>query len=139
MTHPEYLLWGQVGLEALLLGVLGWYLVRTRHLSRSLSTLTAPDSPLASRKALLEQRLADLEKRLRLLEEALQPVRERWAGPPGVRGSPVSDQRRTGASLRSQVEGLSRQGLAPEEIARHLGLQVAEVKVALDLARCRPA
>lgn len=40
-----------------------------------------------------------------------------------------------GKSLRAQVENLAAQGLPPEEIAKRLNMQLAEVKVALDLSR----
>lgn len=40
-----------------------------------------------------------------------------------------------GKSWRAQVENLAAQGLPPEKIAKRLNMQLAEVKVALDLSR----
>lgn len=144
MTHLEYWLWGQIALEVVLVGVVAWYLLRLRHLSRSLSGLSGPDNPAVTALAALEQRLTGVENRISQLEAAAQTLEDRlpaasaaqegWPG--GARKSPDSG---SGASLRAQVEELSRQGLRPEEIARRLGLRPAEVKVALELARLRPA
>jgi hypothetical protein len=41
----------------------------------------------------------------------------------------------SGKSLRAQVADLAGRGLSPEEIARQLRLQLAEVRVAMDLSR----
>lgn len=46
-----------------------------------------------------------------------------------------SSRTESGKSLRAQVENLASQGLSPEDIARRLNLNLAEVKIALDLSR----
>lgn len=144
MTHLEYWLWGQIALEAVLVGVVAWYLLRLRHLSRSLSGLSGPDNPAVAALAALEQRLTGVEHRISQLEAAAQGPEDRLLAPSEASGGWPAHSRRSpepgsGASLRAQVEELSRQGLRPEEIARRLGLRPAEVKVALELARLRPA
>ncbi|MCL6622441.1 MAG: hypothetical protein K6T55_10100 [Syntrophobacterales bacterium] len=144
MKHLEYWLWGQMGLEAVLVVVVAWYLLRLRHLSQALRRLSGQVPPQAAGLAAVDERLSALETRLSRLEAAaqaledhLQVASEAPAGwPAGPRKNPEPG---SGASLRTQVEDLSRQGLRPEEIARRLGLRPAEVKVALELARLRPA
>lgn len=143
MKHLEYWLWGQIALEAVLVGVVAWYLLRLRHLSRSLSGLSGPENPAVAAVAALEERLTAVENRISQLEAAAPgledrhlPASEASGGWPSGARSPDPGR---GASLRTQVEELSRQGLRPEEIARRLGLRPAEVKVALELARLRPA
>lgn len=143
MKHLEYWLWGQIALEAVLVGVVAWYLLRLRHFSRSLSGLSGPDNPAVAALATLEQRLTAMETRLAQLEAAAPGLEDRHLAAPEASGGWPSGARSpdpgSGASLRTQVEELSRQGLRPEEIARRLGLRPAEVKVALELARLRPA
>jgi hypothetical protein len=51
----------------------------------------------------------------------------------GTAVNPVQSE--GGKSLRAQVEELASRGLSPDAIARRLGLQPAEVKVALDLSK----
>lgn len=145
MKHLEYWLWGQIALEAVLVGVVAWYLLRLRHLSRSLSGLSGPENPAVAALAALEERLTAVKTRMAQLEAAAQGLEDRLlaASAEGSGGWPAGPRRtpepENAATLRAQVEELSRQGLRPEEIARRLGLRPAEVKVALELARLRPA
>ncbi len=140
MKYLEYWLWGQIALEAVLVGVVAWYLLRLRHWSRSPDRLSGVDPPMAALTA-LEQRLTGVENRISQLEIAAQGLEDRLLATPQDRPASLRmvPEPGSGASLRAQVEELSRQGLRPEEIARRLGLRLAEVKVALELARLRPA
>lgn len=137
MKHLEYWLWGQVALEAVLVIVVGYYLLRLRQLARRWGPLPGEVA------AAVDQRLQAMEARIRRLEERKTGPPE-WQEDQGrSREEPGGEHRSpppgSGVSLRAKVEELSRQGLPPEEIARRLGLRPAEVKVALELARLRPA
>lgn len=141
MQHLEYWLWGQVFLEVVLVGLVGWYLLRTRALSRAVTGLAGKEPP-AARWAEVEERLTVLETRLRQMEEAARIPAPRLGGERPIPGEPPgnlapSSPSGTGVQLRRQVEEMFRQGLGLEEIAHRLGLRPAEVKVALDLARLR--
>lgn len=146
MQNLEYWLVAQVGLDLLILGVVAFFLLRTRGLKQKLTSLASAENPLAGKLEELSQTVTAWEKRLQLVEELAQALGERLAsfsGGQSVRtGFPTGQarplERGSGAILRAQVEELARQGYPPEEIARRLSLQLAEVKVALDLARVRP-
>ncbi len=145
MQSLEYWLYAQIGLELVLAGAVGYFLVKSRSLSRRLASLAAADPGGAGKEEELAHKMAAWEKRLAAAEELIQALGTRLAllsaSPPSMRAAseahPRAAPRVSGASLRVQVEELFRQGLPPEEIARRLGLQLAEVKVALDLARVR--
>lgn len=146
MQNLEYWLCAQVALELLLVGAVVFFLFRTRNLSRNLALLAAEARPANDRLEELAQKMAQWEKRLAAAEEMTQAVTERLTtlsriqASPGIfaAGQARAGERPGGLSLRQQVEELSRQGVPPEEIARLLGLRLAEVKVALDLAKVRP-
>lgn len=80
----------------------------------------------------LEELLAHLDQKASAFKKQLSRVESRPPAP-----APMNSWE-SGASLRSQVEDLHRQGCSTEEIARRLQLNLAEVKMALDLSRARP-
>jgi hypothetical protein len=147
VKNLEYWLLAQAGVELLLIGLVALFLYKTKSLGRKLTALAAAENPVAGKVEDLTRKMGEWERRLKLAEELTHVLAERLgalsAGQPSMGGFPSppmpSSERHRGASLRAQVEALSRQGFPPEDIARRLGLQLAEVKVALDLARVRPA
>jgi predicted nucleic acid-binding Zn-ribbon protein len=80
----------------------------------------------------LEELLAHLEQKASAFKKQLSRAESRPAPGPGL-----TSAWENGLSLRSQVETLHRQGCSTEEIARRLQLNLAEVKMALDLSRAR--
>ncbi len=146
MQNLGYWLSAQVGLDLLLLGVAALFLFKARGLNQKLASLAA-ERPVTEKLEELGQKLNAWERRLALLEELTQALGERLTASPFSQAAKVGGpagparplERSGGASLRAQVEDLFRQGFPPEEIARHLGLHLAEVKVALDLSKVRPA
>lgn len=112
---------------------------------RALGRLLQASQPAGANDA---EEIAEISKKLRVLEQRL----DAWGNQPpngmpdffqpvppghalGQEPSPSPPVFDCGKSLRAQVAELAGRGLSPEEIARHLKLQAAEVKVALDLSR----
>jgi len=79
--------------------------------------------------ALMDQKAAALQKKL---------ARAACSGAQTYTPAEAPSPWENGASLRSQVENLFRQGCSTDEIARRLQLNLAEVKMALDLSKARP-
>ncbi len=149
MKNMEYWLVAQMSLEAVLIGLVVFFLVRLRMWRQKLRESPKVESGLTEKIHHLAENQSLLEKRQQALEEMVQQLSLRVGQGPkpnnGVVGSQgqksyaPSSPWESGLSLRAQVEALNRQGLSPEDIARRLRLNLAEVKVALDLCRVRPA
>jgi len=95
---------------------------------------------MAELSALLEERRQNLEELMAQMDRkaaALQKLLSR-AGSQTTAPADSPPLWESGPSLRSQVENLHRQGCSTEEIAHRLQLNLAEVKMALDLSRARP-
>jgi len=141
----EYWIFIQMILELGLIVVVGVSLLRIRSWYKNIMALQA--GQLSREEAVKMAELAQvLEERRQHLEELLAQVDQKAAAlqklsRAGSRakvpaGSPPPWE--NGVSLRSQVENLHRQGCSTEEIARRLQMNLAEVKMALDLSRARP-
>jgi hypothetical protein len=137
----EFWVLAQLALDLGLLTLVFFFIFKIRALSRLLHASHPAGANHAEEITALSQKLTDLEQRF-----------EAWANqPPGqISGFPkqfppsesqdcdasfFTPEGDRGKSLRAQVEDLAGRGLSPEEIARHLRIQPAEVKVALDLSR----
>jgi hypothetical protein len=143
MPYLDYWVMGQMALEAVLVILVLVFLAKIKMLRR-LMTAPASGSPQngaappgkgaqltrCDETGTLESVLTHLTQRSLALQQQLDHLDTRVkVSPPG---SPSDEP---GLSLRSRVEHLFRHGLGPEEIGRRLGMNPAEVKVALDLAR----
>ncbi len=142
----EYWIFIQMVLELGLIVVVAVSLLKIRSWYRNIMAMQAG---LASREEVVKMaELAEvLEERRRHLEELLghldqkATVLKKQASRAGSRTQTPADAPppwESGVSLRSQVESLHRQGCSTEEIARRLQMNLAEVKMALDLSRARP-
>ena len=143
----EYWVLVQMVLEVGLIALIAFSLLRIRSWYRRILALQA-EQPSREEIARLVELAAVLEERRRSLEElitvmdqksaALQKQLARAGAKSRAPMEPPAPPWETGMSLRSQVETLYRQGCSTEEIARRLQLNLAEVKMALDLSRARP-
>lgn len=141
LKNLEYWVVVQLALDVGLLILVVFFIMKIRALSHLLQASHSGGAGHAQEITSLYQKIGDLEQSL-----------ERWVNQPTDQGpghpnhSTRCDPQRRGQahfnleidrskSLRAQVEDLASRGLSAEEIARHLRLQVAEVKVALDLSR----
>ncbi|MEW6658407.1 MAG: hypothetical protein AB1424_07080 [Thermodesulfobacteriota bacterium] len=141
----EYWIFIQMILELGLIVVVGVSLLRIRSWYKNIMALQA-GQPSREDAAKMVELAQVMEERRRHLEELLAQVDQKAAAlqklsRAGSRtkapaGSPPPWE--NGVSLRSQVENLHRQGCSTEEIARRLQMNLAEVKMALDLSRARP-
>jgi DNA-binding NarL/FixJ family response regulator len=141
----EYWIFIQMILELGLIVVVGVSLLRIRSWYKNIMAQQAgqPSREDALKMAELAQ---VLEERRQHLEELLAQLDQKAAAlqklsRTGARGKIPADAPspwEDGPSLRSQVENLHRQGCSSEEIARRLQMNLAEVKMALDLSRARP-
>jgi len=143
LKHLDYWILTQVALELVLVVLVIVFLAKIKILRRLMTagamaeqgkapqpTTVEEDKRGGAEGVNLENMLSQLAQRSSVLQHQLDQLESRI----GQNGS-VSSVGESGASLRSRVEHLFRHGLSPEEIARRLGLNLAEVKVALDLAR----
>jgi|GEM_PF-2862663 ATP/maltotriose-dependent transcriptional regulator MalT len=140
----EYWVFMQMILELGLLVVVVVSLLRIRSWYKNIMALQAgqPSREEALKMAELAQ---NLEERRQHLEELLAQLDQKAAAiqklsRPGSRSKISADSPppwENGLSLRSQVENLHHQGCSTEEIARRLQMNLAEVKMALDLSRVR--
>lgn len=141
----EYWVLGQMGLELLLIFLIVFFLFKLRAVSRMMAAsspgsrseegeetarLTAALATLEEQRTALEDLMGELAKRASYLQKQLTLMEAN-----AQRHSTTAAMGDSGASLRAQVERLYRQGFPPEEIARRLQMNLAEVKVALDLLR----
>lgn len=137
----------QMVLEVGLIVLVMFFLLKIRSWYRHVLALQA-DQPsreeiakMAELAEVMEERRRHLEELLALMDQkaaTLQKQLSRAAGQGPAASVDASAPWESGASLRSQVETLYRQGCSTEEIARRLQLNLAEVKMALDLSRARP-
>ena len=144
----EYWVLVQMFLELGLIALVVVSLWKIRSWYREIMALQA-EKPSREEIAKLAELTEVLEERRRNLEELLARLDQKATGlqmqlartggaqtaPPPADSPPPWE---SAASLRSQVENLHRQGCSTEEIARRLQLNLAEVKMALDLSRARP-
>ena len=142
----EYWVLVQMVLEFGLIALVTFFLLKIRSWYRHILSLQAEQpsreeiARMAELAEVLEERRRHLEELLTLMDQkaaALQKQLARAASKPlaSPEAPPSWDG---GMSLRSQVETLYHQGCSTEEIARRLQLNLAEVKMALDLSRARP-
>ncbi|MFZ5450959.1 MAG: hypothetical protein ACOZF2_03655 [Thermodesulfobacteriota bacterium] len=142
----EYWVLVQMVLEVGLIALIAFFLWKIRSWYRRILALQA-EQPSREEIARMVELTAVLEERRRSLEELLTLMDQKSAilqkqlaraGSPSLAPVEPAPPWETGMSLRSQVETLHRQGCSTEEIARRLQLNLAEVKMALDLSRARP-
>jgi len=95
---------------------------------------------MAELSALLEERRQNLEELMARMDHKAAALQKQLSQAGSKTPTPADSLPpwESGPSLRSQVENLYRQGCSTEEIARRLQLNLAEVKMALDLSRARP-
>lgn len=145
LKNLEYWVLAQVVLELGLIALVTVFLLKIRSWYRHILAMQA-EQPSREEMAKMTELAGVLEERRRSLEELLTRLDQKaealtkpaaWTGPQ----APAADYPPawgSGMSLRSQVEALYRQGCSTEEIARRLQLNLAEVKMALDLSRAKP-
>jgi hypothetical protein len=150
----EYWVLVQMVLELGLIALVAFFLLKIRSWYRRILALQA-EQPSREEIAKMVELAGVLEERRRHFEELLTrmdqkaAVLQKQAARAGSKSYAPGDSQaygpgdspppwESGASLRSQVETLYRQGCSTEEIARRLQLNQAEVKMALDLSRARP-
>ena len=142
----EYWIFIQMVLELGLIVIVGVSLLKIRSWYRNIMAMQA-GLPSREEAAKMSELAEVLEERRRHLEELLAhldqkaAVLKKQASRATSRNQPLADGPppwESGVSLRSQVESLHRQGCSTEEIARRLQMNLAEVKMALDLSRARP-
>ena len=137
----EYWVLAQLALDLGLFLLIIYFICQIRALSRLLHA----SQPTGANYA---EEIAEFSKKLTAWEQRFEawgnqppdgmPDFPRQVAPGHILGqepSPFPPEIESGKSLRAQVAELAGRGLAPEEIARQLRLQPAEVKVALDLSR----
>ena len=144
--NMEYWIFIQMILELGLIVVVAISLLRIRSWYKNIMAMQAglpsreDAAKMAELAAVMEERRQHLEELLGQLEQkatALQKNLSRGGSRTQAPGdSPALWE--SGVSLRVQVENLYRQGCSTEEIARRLQMNLAEVKMALDLSRARP-
>lgn len=140
----EYWVGVQLTLDVGLLILALILILKLRTLGRTLHASHPPGENFAEELTSLSQKLEGLEKRLQSWMSQPPEAMPGFRAPGNHNDLPHRDtgflppEIDQGKSLRAQVEGLAQRGWSPEEIARRLGLQLAEVKVALDLSRILP-
>ena len=143
LKHLDYWIVAQMALELVLMVLILIFLAKIKGLREMIKSLPPlaqqPHEALAGASASisetgggsnLENVLAQLAQRSAMLQQHMSQLESRLD-----KIEPSSSLEEDGATLRSRVEQLFRRGIAPEEIARKLGMNLAEVKVALDLSR----
>lgn len=142
----EYWVLVQMVLEVGLIAMIAFLLLKVRSWYRHILSLQAEQpsreeiARLVELAAVMEERRRSLEELLTLMDQKSATLQKQLARAGSKTVAPVESAPpwETGMSLRSQVETLYRQGCSTEEIARRLQLNLAEVKMALDLSRARP-
>jgi len=141
LKNLEYWVVVQLALDVGLLILVMLFIMKIRALSRLLQASQPEGAGHTQEITSLYQKIKDLEQRLEswLNQPTNQgpetPKHATRCDPQGRRQAYFNLELDRSKSLRAQVEDLASRGLSAEEIARHLRLQVAEVKVALDLSR----
>jgi hypothetical protein len=145
LKSMEYWVLVQMFLEVGLIALVLVSLWKIRSWYQSIMALQAERptreeiAKMAELSALMEERRQNLEELITLIDQkaaALQALSR--VGAKATTPAEASPPWESGPSLRSQVESLYREGCSSEEIARRLQLNLAEVKMALDLSRARP-
>ncbi len=152
----EYWVLVQLVLELGLIALVTFSLLKIRSWYRNITARQAEQpsreeiARMAELAEVLEERRRNLEELLTLMDQKAAALQKQLArasagskpyapaGSPSYAPADSPPPWENGASLRSQVETLYRQGVSTEEIARRLQLNLAEVKMALDLSRARP-
>jgi hypothetical protein len=144
----EYWVLVQLVLELGLIALVTFSLWKIRSWYRQIKAQQAEQpsreeiARMAELAEVLEERRRNLEELLTLMDQKAAALQKQLArASAGSKPFAPADSPplwESGASLRSQVESLYRQGCSTEEIARRLQLNLAEVKMALDLSRARP-
>ena len=143
----EYWVLVQMVLELGLIALVVLSLWKIRSWYRKIMALQAERpsreeiAKMAELAEVLEQRRQNLEELITQLDQKATALHKQLSRggaktPPPPADSPPPWE--SGQSLRSQVESLYRQGCSTEEIAHRLQMNLAEVKMALDLSRARP-
>ena len=144
LKNLEYWVVVQLALDVGLLILVMFFTMKIRALSHLLQASHLAEAGHVQEITSLQQKIGDLEQRLaswvnQPTDPGLQlPQHSTRCDPQGRGPAYFNLQIDRSKSLRAQVEDLASRGLSAEEIARHLRLQVAEVKVALDLSRIMP-
>ena len=144
----EYWVLVQLILELGLIALVAFSLLKIRSWYRNMMARQAEQpsreelARMTELAAVLEEKRHNLEELLTLMDQKAAALQKQLArASAGAKSYAPADSPppwENGASLRSQVETLHRQGCSTEEIARRLQLNQAEVKMALDLSRARP-
>ncbi|MBI4643624.1 MAG: hypothetical protein HY743_07820 [Deltaproteobacteria bacterium] len=152
----EYWVLVQLVLELGLIALVAFSLLKIRSWYRHMMAQQAEQPSreelgrMTELAAVLEERRRNVEELLTLMDQKASALQKQLArasagskayapaGSPSYAPADSPPPWENGASLRSQVETLYRQGCSTEEIARRLQLNLAEVKMALDLSRARP-
>ncbi len=134
----EYWVLAQMALDLGLFILVIFFIFKIRALGCLIHAAPPAGANPTEEVAAFSQKLADLEQRFEAWVN--QPTDQIPGFPNQLARSEPQDRYFTppvdrSQSLRAQVEDLAGRGLSPEEIARHLRIQLAEVKVALDLSR----
>jgi biopolymer transport protein ExbB/TolQ len=133
----EYWIFIQMILELGLIVVVGVFLLRIRSWYKTIMAVQA-GQPSREEAMKMVELVQVLEDRRRHLEELLAQLDQKATALQKYLSADSPPPWENGVSLRSQVENLHRQGCSTEEIARRLEMNLAEVKMALDLSRARP-
>ena len=144
----EYWVLAQMVLELGLIALVTFFLLKIRSWYRQILALQAQRpsreemAKMAELAGTLEERRRHLEELLTLMDQKASALQKQLArtgaGSKAFAAVDSPSPWESGESLSSQVETLYRQGCSTEEIARRLQLNLAEVKMALDLSRARP-
>ena len=144
LKNLEYWVVIQLALDVGVLILVMFFILKIRALGQMLQASHPAGAGHAQEITSLQQKIGDLEQRLESwmnqpTNHGLETPKHVTRCDPQGRGQAYFNlQIDRSKSLRAQVEDLASRGLSAEEIARHLRLQVAEVKVALDLSRIMP-
>lgn len=144
--NMEYWIFIQMILELGLIVVVAISLLRIRSWYKNIMAMQAglpsreDAAKMAELAAVLEERRHHLEELMAQLDQKATALQKNFSRAGSRPQSPADSPPpwESGVSLRSQVENLYRQGCSTEEIARRLQMNLAEVKMALDLSRARP-
>lgn len=139
LQNLEYWVLAQMVLEFGLITLVMVFLWKLRSWGRQMAAL---QEERKTGEELARGLLAQIEEKRQAVEELLARLEKQAAASEaaGKREAPLMEPPppwESGASLRAKVETLYRQGCSSEEIARRLQMNLAEVKVALDLSRVR--
>ena len=146
LKNLEYWVLAQMVLEVGLIALVGFFLLKIRSWYRHILEMHAKQpsreemARMVELAGVLEERRRHLEELLTLMDQKAAALQKQLARAASKSYAPLESAPpwESGMSLRSQVETLHRQGCSTEEIARRLQLNLAEVKMALDLSRARP-